>query len=211
MAEDRALIAAVVLAAGRAKRMGRSKLDLPMPGGGTVISRLLDALRAGGAAPIVVVTGAHRHAVMRAAAGEHVRFEYNRRFNRRGMLGSVKAGLRALKGDQAEAAFIVPGDHPFILPETIVQMAEIWVNERPAILIPSDGERRGHPLLLRRDLWAPVCALRMGRTLRMFLSDHEADIRYLVVDDPGILRDIDHPEEYRRLLEAARRPPADAR
>jgi len=49
------VIAALVPAAGRSSRMGRPKLTLPVRGGGTVIGRVLRALRDGGAERVFLV------------------------------------------------------------------------------------------------------------------------------------------------------------
>ena len=60
MAESTISVGAVVLAAGIASRMGRSKLDLDWPTGDSVLGRVLDVLILGGADHLVVVTGGHR-------------------------------------------------------------------------------------------------------------------------------------------------------
>ena len=52
--DPRAMIAAIVPAAGRSERMGRPKLILPI-GGLSVIARVTSALRQGGADPVLVV------------------------------------------------------------------------------------------------------------------------------------------------------------
>jgi CTP:molybdopterin cytidylyltransferase MocA len=57
--------------------------------------------------------------------------------------------------------------------------------------------RRGHPWLVRRELWAELLALRPPQTLRDFLNAHAEEIQY-VETDPTILKDLDTPEDYRR-------------
>jgi molybdenum cofactor cytidylyltransferase len=71
----------------------------------------------------------------------------------------------------------------------------------PAIISPSYENRRGHPVLLTKSLWGGVLGLGKDQTLRDFLREREGEISYLVVDDPGILHDLDTPEEYRHAMD----------
>ena len=63
-----------------------------------------------------------------------------------------------------------------------------------AIVIPSYRMRAGHPILLPRPFWPEV--LRSGDTLRDVLAAHRAETRFLDVDTPTILADLDTPEDY---------------
>ena len=56
------VVAAVILAAGSSSRMGRDKGLLPVPGGGTFLSRLTRSLLEGGCAEVVAVVGAAERA-----------------------------------------------------------------------------------------------------------------------------------------------------
>jgi len=49
--------------------------------------------------------------------------------------------------------------------------------------------------------WEAILQLADDQTLRDFLRQREREISYLVVDDPGILYDLDTPEEYRKLMD----------
>jgi molybdenum cofactor cytidylyltransferase len=58
--------------------------------------------------------------------------------------------------------------------------------------------RRGHPVLIGRPQWQDVLGLREGETLRNFLRRKADQIDYVVVDDPGVIQDLDTPEDYER-------------
>ncbi|MBC7893092.1 MAG: NTP transferase domain-containing protein, partial [Sphingobacteriaceae bacterium] len=107
------MIAAVVPAAGRSERMGRPKLILPL-GGGTVIARVIRALREGGAEPIVVVAppvdfdGAKILADEATRAGAVVVVADSATAD---MRASVELGLEWLRrGPAPSTVLLAPGD-----------------------------------------------------------------------------------------------------
>jgi len=61
--------------------------------------------------------------------------------------------------------------------------------------------RRGHPWLVQASLWPALLAMQAGQTLRDFLNRHAAQIEYVEVDTPSILKDLDTPEDYERELQ----------
>ena len=65
------------------------------------------------------------------------------------------------------------------------------------LVIPSYHMRRGHPWLVERSLWDEILALRNPQTPRDFLNARAEQIKYVEVDDEGILADLDTPEQYR--------------
>ncbi len=191
------MVGAVVLAAGRSRRMGRCKLTLPW-GDDTVIGAVVSALERGGARPIVVVTGAWAAEVRRALAGRNVRWAHNPHDAEDAMLRSAQYGLQALP-PETEAALLALGDMPAVPVGVIAALVDGFAARRPALLVPSFRRRRGHPWLLARALWPALLALRPPATLRDFLHTHADAIAYLEVDTPAVLQDLDTPADYERL------------
>lgn len=190
------MIAAVLLAAGQSRRMGRPKMVLPWKGGETMIAHVAQVFVEAGADPVVVVTGADRELVEGALEGLPIRFVHNPDYSAGGMLSSVQAGLASLTMPEIEAAAVAPGDIPFLMPETVQALLERWRARPTPLLAPSYERRRGHPMLLARAEWPGVMALERGKTMRDFFRVRAEEIDYLVVDDRGVLRDIDTPKEY---------------
>jgi molybdenum cofactor cytidylyltransferase len=62
------------------------------------------------------------------------------------------------------------------------------------IVIPSFRMRAGHPILLPRSLWPEI--LDCTGTLRDVMTAHRHRTRFLVVDTPTVLADLDTPEDY---------------
>ncbi|KPK88844.1 MAG: hypothetical protein AMJ88_18365 [Anaerolineae bacterium SM23_ 63] len=195
------MIAAVILAAGRSIRMGRSKLELPWENGQSIISHVVEVFLEGGASHVLVVTGGTREAIHASLIGMEVDFAYNPDYATGGMLSSLKVGLRALETRRIEGALVSPADLPMLLPTTVQRLIQVWEDESPSIVAPSYEERRGHPVLISRKEWKAIQKLRDDQTLRDFLRQREGEISYLVVDDPGVLYDLDTPEDYRSAMD----------
>jgi nicotine blue oxidoreductase len=154
------MIAAIVPAAGRGVRMGRPKLSLPV-GGRPMLERVITALRDGGAAPVVVVTGQHDPAlpVLARSAGAEI---CEIPVPTPDMRSTVEYGLRWLEErfhPQPHDAFLLtPADIPFLDAMTVRILCEAWLQRSVAtILVPAFGGRRGHPALIG---WSHVEALR---------------------------------------------------
>ena len=193
------MIAAVVLAAGRSVRMGRPKLLLPLADGRSVLAHVVGLLKAGGAEPVLVVMSPEEGVADEAEriGARAVRLEESGPGE---MIGSLQRGLEALEDTPTEAALILPGDMPFVQPATIRSILDLWLLERPRVLVPSFQNRRGHPVCLARGAWADIQALRSPISLRDYLRRRGDEIRYLVVEDAGVLEDVDAPEDYDRAV-----------
>lgn len=190
------MIGAVVLAAGQSRRMGRPKMLLPW-GETTVIGQVVRVLARGGVEDCVVVTGGAAGEVGAALQGLPARTVFNPRYTEEDMVFSLQAGLAEL-GPEVEAALVALGDQPQAKAGVVQAVIAAFRVSEAALVIPSYHMRRGHPWLLRRDLWPVVFALQEGETLRDFLNAHKDRILYLPVETPTVLRDLDTPEDYDR-------------
>jgi molybdenum cofactor cytidylyltransferase len=201
--ERNAAISAVILGAGRSRRMGQPKLILPW-GETTVVGQIARTLQAAGIARISVVTGAAREQVESALAGLTVETIYNPEYERSEMLASLKLGLAA-QPSETQAILVVLGDQPGI-EESVVRRVTMGFFETQARLVaPSYQKRRGHPWLVQRSLWEEILDLPTDQTLRDFLNRHGEEIAYVTVDTASILKDIDTPADY-----LSERPPTSS-
>ena len=64
--------------------------------------------------------------------------------------------------------------------------------------MPSFQMRRGHPWLVTRPFWNEILELKPPQSLRDFLNSHASEIQYVNVDTPGVLADLDTPDDYHR-------------
>src|SRR5262245_9382187 len=105
--------AAVILAGGRSLRMGRPKATLSLGG----LPLLAHVVRAVGAlvSEIVVVGAADQEIVLDVDAGAPVRIVHDRVRN----AGPLPAVARGLEAVDADAAFVLACDAPFVRPDVL--------------------------------------------------------------------------------------------
>ncbi len=190
-------IGAVVLAAGQSRRMGKPKLVLPW-GSRTVIEHVVQILLAAGVPEIVVVTGGASAAVETVLKDYPVSLAFNPEYAQSEMITTLQIGIRALS-PACQAGLVVLGDQPTIESEVVKKVMETYLDTRAAITIPSFRMHRGHPWLVARALWPELLSLDKDQSMRDFLQAHPDEIRYIPVETPGILHDLDTPEDYQRL------------
>jgi molybdenum cofactor cytidylyltransferase len=190
-------IGAVILAAGQSRRMGRPKLVLPWQGR-TVIEQVVRTLIDSQVAEIVVVTGGARAEVARALESCPVRLADNPDYARSEMTTSLQVGIRALPAG-IRALLVVLGDQPAIERGVVERLIAAYHSSPARLIIPSYQRRRGHPWLVEASLWPGLLALSPDQTLRDFLHTNEGEIAYIETNSPGILKDMDTPEDYERL------------
>lgn len=188
-------VAGIILAAGESRRMGVPKALLDYHGE-SFLDHLIGLL-ADVCTPVVVVLGADagriRSGLARTGQAE---FVVNHDWPA-GQGGSLAAGLRALPAS-ANVLFTLV-DHPAVRPETLRQL----LSAQGTLRIPRYQGRRGHPVYFDSALAPEFLALPPDGAARDVVNRHAAEIVYMDVDDPGVVRDIDDPAAYRALLEPA--------
>jgi molybdenum cofactor cytidylyltransferase len=171
----------------------KALLDL---GGETFLDRLI-GLFAPYCEQTVVVLGHHAERI-RSGVQRETEFVVNPD-PERGQLTSLQAGFGALRPD-VEQVFFTPVDYPGIRAET-VQACKAAAGE--TIVVPEYNGRHGHPVLIPAVLTAEFLALPATESARTVIHRHAARTRYISVDDPGILLDVDDAEAYRAITQAA--------
>jgi molybdenum cofactor cytidylyltransferase len=184
--------AAIILAAGESRRMGRSKAFLPFRDG-TFLSAITSLLGAY-CSPVIAVFGFEAERSIETAKALPVEAIANPDYQL-GMLTSLQTGLRSLPKHVDTVLFTLV-DHPAIAPETV----EVILQSSASIAIPRFEGKRGHPVLVRRPIIEEFLAEPVTSKVRDVIDRHAAEIDYLSVFDPGISDDIDDPALYQRLL-----------
>lgn len=135
----------------------------------------------------------------------------------RGIASSLRIGVSAL-GPETVAAVILLGDMPWVQPDTIGALVRAFragrdgpVREQPArplrerpdgAWVPVHGGRRGNPVLWSADFFPALRGREGDQGARNLLVDPATPVHEVRVDDPGVLRDVDTPEDLGRLDEA---------
>jgi molybdenum cofactor cytidylyltransferase len=152
---------------------------------------------AAGVDEIVVVSGGAHAQLDELLQKYPLQVCYNPDYAEGEMLSSLQCGLKVL-GEQVEAVLIMLGDQPQVQVEVVKGLIRAFREGGHAMVVPSFRMRRGHPWIIRRDLWTQVLSLQPPATLRDFLNEQAGLIQYLEVETSSILADIDTPEDYHR-------------
>jgi molybdenum cofactor cytidylyltransferase len=188
----------LVLAAGLSQRMGTPKQLLPF-GQKTILQTVVDVLLTLPLAGVIVVLGHEAERVRASLADRSVTYCVNDNY-REGMFSSVLCGLNHMP-ESADAFLMVLGDQPHIEARVGRAVIDAYQGGDVGIVIPTWGGKRGHPALVDLKRYrSEIMSLSGDAGLKPVMRGHEHDTRMLDVDDSGILRDLDTPEEYQAEL-----------
>jgi molybdenum cofactor cytidylyltransferase len=190
------MIAGIVLAGGRSRRMGRRKETLEI-GDETFLERAVRVLRQGGCEDIVVVLGVDEPQLPGSTTGPTIKA--TKTGGGAEQIDSLRAGLQALPAT-VRAAVVIPVDHPLVEPATVSAMIEAFEDRGAPVVRVSHKGRHGHPVLFATAVFDELLSEELPDGARTVVRWHAADLVDLDVDDPGVLIDIDTPADYREHL-----------
>ncbi len=197
------MISGILLAAGESKRMQPAFKPLLKWGRRTVVGECVHQMRNSELADIFVVLG-HREAEIRPVlAGTGVQFVVNEDYPK-GMLTSVKTGL-AMLGPNTDAVMIALVDQPMIQTALINKLIGAYGDGSKGIVIPTYNGKHGHPIIVSVGFVEEIMQLDEASPegLRAFINAHKGDWLEVPVETPGVLEDMDTPEDYARLSKPA--------
>jgi CTP:molybdopterin cytidylyltransferase MocA len=188
-------ISAILLAAGRSRRMGAFKPLLPF-GDRTVIEAGVANLQAADVSDIIVVVG-HRAEDIRAHLSTlDLTFALNSDPDS-AMGVSIAYGVESVPA-AAGGLLIALVDHPGVPAEVIKAVVDAWRNGARLVQPEYEGHG-GHPVLVDLAYRNELLALDPAGGLRSFFAAHRAEVRRVPVLSPYVARDMDTWEDYRRL------------
>jgi len=193
------MVAGIILAAGRSTRMGRSKAMLVTPDGMTFVARLLQALAGGGVDAPLVVGRPDDDELQREVDAAGARFVMNPDADAGGQLSSLLAGLHKADRPGIRALMVTPVDAPMVTSETVSRLIAVFRETSGSIVRPRYRGRNGHPVIFSRGLFDELRHASPATGAKAVLRAHEHAIINVDVDDPGVIADIDTPEDYAKL------------
>ena len=191
------MIWAVVLAAGESRRMGQTKLLLPI-NGKSIIESVLDTVVRSKTDRILVVLGADSQRISKKIEGYDIHSTVNPHF-REGMLSSIQWGLKALRGE-VSAVLVVLGDQPSISSDVIDALIAAYGKVKKGIVVPAYKGKRGHPVLIDEKYFEEIAKLNPEIGLRELLHRHPEDVLEVEAKTASILGDVDTIKDYWREL-----------
>ena len=191
------MIAGLILAAGESSRMGIDKAALTYRGR-TFLELMVQTLREINLDRIVVVLGHHAQEIQRQIKLEAAQVVVNPDY-RSGQTSSLQAALRSLLADDLEAIILCLVDHPAVCAETVRRIVATFRQCGAPVVIPTYQGRRGHPVLIGRQVFRELLDLPAGMGANSVLRRFLPATQFVEVDDEGVVIDVDDPESYQRL------------
>ena len=175
--------------------MGHPKQLLPL-GNKTVIRHCLDNLVEAGIKDIVVVLSQRGSEIFNSMKDIPVQTVFNENPESE-MAESVRTGLRSLAGSST-GVLVHLSDHPLASAATLKSIVQHHLETPGKIIVPLYKKKRGHPSLFPMPVIDEVFE---GFTLRDIINRDSGRIRFLDVNDEGVILDIDTREDYERILQ----------
>ncbi len=203
MPEDNAStrVFAIVPAAGRSRRMGRDKQLLNVAGQ-SMLAGVLDVLERSRVCSVTLVThsGITAHIETDRFAKLSVVVNDDRKSH---MIDSVRMGIDAAchgcKMAPSDGFLILPADQPGIDVRDIDRCIAVFSTDATRIVIATHGERRGHPLIFPASLESFVRSDACDGGLNALPRTHADRVVTVPCGSPGVIRDIDTPDDYEKL------------
>lgn len=192
-------VSAIILAAGTASRMGKSKQMLPL-GERTLLEHVIHRTLSADFAEVLTVIGHEAEAIQKIIAIDDQRFRWivNGAY-RAGQSTSLKLGIENVQ-DNGSTIMVFLGDLPFISDDTIrliyqAGVDQLTVSAEPFSIRPIYQGVAGHPVFFGNCTGDLFAALQGDKGAKAMMDKIPNHIR-LEVEDSGILFDVDTPEDY---------------
>jgi molybdenum cofactor cytidylyltransferase len=191
-------IGIIVLAAGGSRRFGGSKQQLQFEGK-SLFRRSVETALGCESGPVLAVLGSDASLLEREIKDLPVKAVINPAWES-GLSSSIKTGIAALRTHEPDiaAAVLMLCDQPFVTSHTISSLIETYRSSgAPVVACHYDGSP-GVPALFAGEMFSELMDLTGDRGAKSLIIKHAA--RSVTIDAPEAAFDVDHPEDYRRLI-----------
>ena len=195
-------IAAVILAAGQSRRMGKANKLMEVVNGKPMMLHAVDAAIEAGTKPVVVVTGHEPERIEQTVEGRSVTIVHNPDFAN-GLSTSLRAAVNALS-DDIEGIVVCLGDMPAV---TTAHIEKLMSAFDPAsgrfIVVPTVRGKRGNLVLWHRRYFDQMTQISGDVGARHLIGENEDALVEIAMDDDAVLQDLDTPaalEAFRSTL-----------
>ena len=180
-------IVGLLLAAGSASRFGSDKLRHALPHGVPIGVQALRHL-AGEVAEVFAVVKPGSESLFASEKCNVVVCERHQE----GMGASLACAARA--AGRRAGYLVALADMPFIRPSSIAAL-RASLEGGAALVAPYFRARRGHPVGFAGRFHDQLVALKGDEGARSVLEAHAASLVKIPLGDPGVIRDIDRPDD----------------
>lgn len=194
------MLAAVILAAGESRRMGRPKALLPYRGR-TFVEHLLEVTQHPQVGLTRVVLGAGADEIRSTLRLDSAQVVVNPDWPK-GQLSSLQAAIRTFPAGATEGLILCPVDHPLVSSALVARLIEAFDSKHKLVVLPTFKGRRGHPVIFRASLYSELLAASPELGARQVVWAHADAVEEVPTEDQGVVVNLNDPEALKRALEA---------
>ena len=188
------MINAIILAAGRSKRMGKPKPLLRF-NDTTFLEHIISVLKASDVDGITVVLGAEAETIKKSVDLSGTNIVINENYLK-GQLSSLIAGIEQ-GPKETQAILVCLVDNPFVTKEVVDKIIGKFKETNNPIIVPVFNKRRGHPTLFSMSLFNELLNAPQEQGARYVVYSNEEKILELETSESGILISVDTPDDYK--------------
>ncbi len=183
---------AIVMAAGFSRRFGDDKRQLKLTDEHTLLAHATQIATDTFAKVWVVIREDDNPAALGLSDTTQTLRVHDAHLGLSASLASAFSTLCQLT-DQAKACAVFLGDMPFVNRQ--VCQALCHKADMSTILRPTFNGKPGHPVIFGRDFWPEIVNLKPDETGQSIIQRHQHHYLEIPVNDAGVCRDIDTPED----------------
>ena len=197
MSLPRKKIAGVILAAGSASRMGKTKQLLPF-GKTTLLGQVVETAKGSALHEIIVVLGHKAEQIRQTLDPANTKIIMNKEYAK-GQSTSLIKGLENVS-PVCDAAMFLLGDQPLVTADIINRLINAFETTSALITIPYCNDKRGNPVIIARPLFHRLKSLSADIGARDLFDEFKESILKVQIPDNAILVDIDTMDDYENLI-----------
>ena len=193
------MIRAILLAAGKGSRMGVQKQLLNWSGK-TLLEESIDGiLKADKIDELRIVLGHNAEQIkskLKNYGNKKIKIYVNENYNK-GMHTTIKKGISDIN-PKIKHIMIALGDQPLINEDIIQDIVDKYLSIDKDCLVPVYKEKRGHPVLIKREfLESEIDKIDGPGGLRQLIKNKPEDVYFYEIDKKEVVIDLDYYDEYK--------------
>ncbi|MFW6025427.1 MAG: nucleotidyltransferase family protein, partial [Candidatus Woesearchaeota archaeon] len=193
------MIRAILLAAGKGSRMGVEKQLLNWKDSSLLKESIENLIEVNKVDEIRVVLGYKAQKIKNNIDGfenKKIKFLINKDYEN-GMHTTIKKGLENIN-EKINHILISLGDQPFIDKNLYEQVIDKYLSVDKDILVPTYEGKRGHPVLIKKELLlSEIDDLEGPGGLRTLIKDKKELVYFYELDKQEVVIDLDYYDEYK--------------
>jgi len=193
-------VAAILLAAGSSRRMGKeNKLLLPYQGR-PMIQHQVYEIQQSSLTDLIVVLGYDAEQVG-AALSSQIRTVFNEN-HLAGMTSSIQAGIAGIE-KKTKGYMICLSDMPLLRTKDYNEIIDFFlknIDKYPRLIVqPVYQQQRGNPVIFSHYYRKELLTHMAPEGCREIIRRNKEEVRQLDMSEPNILKDLDTPADYRAV------------